>query len=278
MNNSLQTHTILVGLKLSAPGMRRPDRAARHELAANKETSEDAWSVSKLLFPHDPLKPLRQFDQDFRRWFNQQTAPFGDLMRIIRIEALDTLQTAYRERAEKRSALVREFLGHYVEHIERAKRALNGEFDASQYPDPARLNFDHELEVLPVPSRDNLLVEVEQEVLAELREQTEQSIRNAVDQARLDTLRKMAEPLAKLTKRVKAFPQLWAELRETAQAALNCNVEGDPAIDALAAAIKEISLNYDPAHMKPDGDQAAAARGDAKAILSRMAKLLEEEK
>lgn len=279
---SLQKYTIMVALHLACPGLRRPDKNARKELAAAKDTDEKAWSVSKLLFPHDPLKPLRQFDDAMReKWFNVNTALFMEGMRIIRIAKLEELQEEFRSRREERQALVDAFAKpeNYEHHIELAEAALNGEFCRAHYKDPSQLDFTCELQVVPVPDgkQTHLLCDVTDEMLADLEANTEHTIHRCVAQAQHETIAKLAEPLIKLTTRVKMFPQLWDEMRTISRAVEACNITGDPEVDALRQAMLNLTITHHPESCLKDEVARASAQAEAKEILTRMSTLLPDD-
>lgn len=278
--SKLQQYTIMVALHLACPGLRRPDKDARRELADSKGTEEKAWSVSKLLFPHDPLKPLRQFDDKMReQWFNLNTALFLEGMRITRITKLDELQAEFRDRRDERRQLVEAFTNPeaYERHKDLARQALNGEYDEANYPHPSKCDFTCELQVLPVPDKKqtHLLCEVTNEMLSDIEANTEHVLNRCVEQARNETLTKIMEPLVKLTSRVKMFPQLWDEMRQVSRAVDSCNITGDPAIDELRQAMLHLTVTHHPDACLKDDHARSSAQAEAKSILSRMQSLLQ---
>lgn len=274
--NNLSRYTILVALHLGCPGFRKPDRNAGRKLAADMDTSEDAWAVSKILFPHDPLKALRQFDRKFRDWFNLATAPFTEGMRITRITYLETLQQGFRERRQERDGLVQAFAepGAYMGHIQQAKAARNGDFSPSDYPDPEDLDFTCKLVPLPTPDAGHLVLDVAAEVQADLRAGVKEQLEAARREARLADYAKLAGPLIKLAGRVRAFPTLWAEMREINAILQANNVTGDPHLEALRAATEQLMATHNPQVCDESKDAAAAANLAARDILKRMQSLL----
>lgn len=277
----LHQRSLLVTLTLHCPTFRRADKDVTDRVLLDHHAGRNAGNFVKNLLPDEAAKKrtrapagslaaILQHDADWRDWHIAQTSPFLEGARLLDIRNYDTYMAGHRERTGTRQALVDGFLPLYAQKIAQAKAALNGLFNEEDYPPANRLNFTVEFDVLPVPQSGHLVVDLTNAEVEELQAKLNHRLAQATDEARLDDLRKLAEPLSKLVTRSRKFPELWDDMGDVLDVLSRSNVSGDPTLEDLRRLAEQVHRGFTPDELKTSETRRQAAADQAKTILAKM--------
>lgn len=178
--NAMARGGMLVSLNISVWEGRRKDKEAEGELAdAKGAKSSKASSIHKHLFVDNPyLEAIKTFRGKARQWINAVSCPYDDSgwrfvptqMYFNRVNPEEAVLNA------EFAKLVMAFVNSYSMEVSKQAFQLGAWFNRDEYPtvDEVAEKFKFSISVRDVPQAGNLMVDVTNDVLAEIQERVNQ--------------------------------------------------------------------------------------------------------
>lgn len=290
---ALASKAMLVSLTISAWGNRRTDRKITKEVAEQHGSEIDMGRYNKTLIRKTALAAINSAMSQARTYWQEQTLPWLDAGSRM-LPAANYF--AYMEQQRKLKAqfdqAVDELVGDFPNHIEDARRRLNGIFDLNDYPSPAALRrkFDMAVEITQLPAGKDFRVDISEAEAASIRVEIEQRLHKAFQDATLDLFERVGETLRHLRDKLANY-QVDAEgkitnpfrdsaignLREIVELLPRLNVTGDERIAELGRQLSETLCKAEPGDLRADERERAKAVRTADDILAQMAGYLGED-
>ncbi|MHB9008693.1 MAG: hypothetical protein ACYDC1_17400 [Limisphaerales bacterium] len=274
----LHQRALMVTLSFGGWGQTTKDDDATEIVVKETGASRNSGDFGKKRFPHDPLKPLRKYDDSKREWFRDQTQPFMEGVRILDIRNYQTVVDGIRQiRSERAGVIAQCGFGdatRYRENKELARQAL-----ASLYREEDYLPFDDvyerlekiTFELLPLSDSKHVILDMAEEELGEVRAHYEQLMTERESSMTVATYQRLAEPLIKLLSRQKMFGELWEEWKDVIDTVARNNPTRDANLEALRQEAEAIRRKFDGVDLLKAEDARAKAQADTKALLAKMA-------
>lgn len=275
----LSDKALLVQLNISQWTARKYDKRATEQVATANNTTMSAGRYNKSLLPmNDYLSNVHQKATAIRAKYYANTLPWGieGTMMLPSANYL-SFMTEFRKEKGEWQHLVDQFLHHYVQLREDAKRFLGNLYDEADYPKlhEVERKFKMDMAVFPVPSND-FRVEIADHELERIRSDVEQRVQDAAQSAmneawqRLyDRVKHMAE---KLSDPKAIFRDTMVEnTREICALLSRLNFTDDPNLEAMRQQVEQSLANNHPEALRNNPDLRRDKAAEAKAIMDKMA-------
>ena len=188
----LQDKALLIELNLKKWRGVKSDKTLREELANNHAVDEKRFTVNKKLTNSESLKEIKKLDGLIRTdciysgagysgfclaWDNQGTY-------LLPIELKDRFEKRIQSYAHNREKAVKKFIKEYDSMIADAKRDLGTAFNHSDFPDKDEIEGLFEFDIIkkPIPSSDDIRVNLPADEIAELKANAKKSEDAKVEQ------------------------------------------------------------------------------------------------
>lgn len=283
---NLADRAMLVNLSISQWSAAKSDKKVNREIALQHGSDESMGNFRKSLIARDALKKITDIASAARQEHYRLTLPWRDSGdRILSsagyfayAEKMRALETAFY-------AAVQEFIPNYPGYIEQAKVALNGLFDAADYPDPAKVHrkFSFALDVLPVPQANDFRVNLGDSEIALIKNHIELGADERLQRAMQDVWLRMRDVVSRMSDRLKQYTvnrdgsvanpfrdSLVTNITDLLDLIPVLNLTGDPNVTEFAAAMRDDLTRYSPDQLR-DAEYArkdTAQRADE--ILAKM--------
>lgn len=205
--------------------------------------------------------------------------------------AVRQLSEKFRELKRDFETAANEFARGYPQFVEERKRALNGLFNASDYPPVAQIREKLKLDmtILPFPDSADFRADLDDETVADIRREIEEtSIRVAADTLRhtaqriADTVGHMAEKLkeynsgskGKNDKRNFFLNSLVDNVRDLAELLPAFNLTNDPKLAAIAKRISKELCAEDAAELRKNDAARESVKKSADEIVKAVSQFL----
>lgn len=185
--NGLSNSAMLVEVGISVWTARKLDRSVTSELNRSKSASEQASRVNKnLLAGTQHLSEIQAKAGALRHWITAKTLPWTDTgIRLLPTESYMTFSAELNSQVQEFNDLVDNFVQLYPTLISAQAFQLGSMFNREEYPDVSevREKFGVRVNFLPIPTSGDFRLDVNNQVMDELREQYEEQYKNRVDAA-----------------------------------------------------------------------------------------------
>lgn len=289
----LSRKATLVAVVISQWTARKLDRKVTDEVIKSKGAAADAGRFNKLLIEASRLEKLGSLVSQARHAHYRYTKPWCDEgMRILPNALHQKFADEFRRIKREFHIAADEFCRDYPDYVKERKRALNGLFNAADYPDPKeiRSRFQLDTKTFPVPDAGDFRSDVLdhdtiEDIKRELAETNNQVLadatRHSIDQI-TRIVGHMAEKLndykpgksAKGKKKTFFTDSLVENVRELADLLPAFNLTNDPKMDQIAARIKKELCVEEAAELRVSERARAAVQKSADDILQDVSKLL----
>lgn len=262
---------MIVGVSIRQWSGRKLDRAASDEVAQSKGSQSGRARVNKMLIRKEALLPVQQAAAAIRDHVYRNTVPWGDNgdRALLAAHYLDFMQrfTRLREEFEQR---VEELLAEYDREVSIAEFELNELFNPNDYPtkDQIRRAFGVEWSVRPMSDSSHLVLDLEDEVLDEVREKVEADLRSVSDEAMRSVWESVHDQLKELRNRMaEEKPRFKSALVDNFHDLVDrlsaLNITGDPELDRLRGEIKQTLSTFDADDLrKPEARKQFVSEAD----------------
>lgn len=283
---TLNERAMLVSLSISQWTAKKIDKKVGQEVAYQHGSDVNMGHYAKQLISREAIDKLTTINNAARVEHRRRTLAWLDGgTRILSSQGyFEYMQVMSQFKADSEAAAA-EFLANYPTYYEDAKRALNGLFNESDYPNPSRLveRFSFNIDVLPLPASGDFRVDLGDEATALVQSRIESTMQATSRKAMEEVVGRIKEAVGHMADRLHTYARtpeglqgnfkatLVTNVRDLASLIPTLNLTGDPALDEMARRLEEDLCQNEAEVLKEDNlvRQDTARRADA--ILSDLA-------
>lgn len=267
---------ILTTLSISQWSGRKLDKEVSYEVTRQHNADSRAGRWSKSLLPGDTiLSEIGRISREIREEQNRYTLPWrDDGWRLL--PSAQYLDHAARVRGWRTrwDTAVSEFAAAYPASREAARAALNGMYQAADYPENIIDYFALEVRYQPVPDAEDFRLHIPESELAALKAEAQASVEAAMVRAQADLKERIREALSHIQERLTSPKAIFRDslienARDLAALVPRLLIEPDPSITALAAGLAEIA-KADPDTLRHSNRARQEAAAEAGRLLADM--------
>lgn len=273
----LRSRAMLATLNISVWNPKKKDTAATLETLIKHGASREAGAFVKNLLPEGAIDRVKKAEGVLRSLFYKHTLPWrDDGIRILPSAAWEDFSNDEREAHREFDTAVGEFLVNYDAHRNKARVALNGLFNESDYPpvEVVRTKFGVRVSWFPLPDSTDFRVDLPQEIRDQLGAEIDSSVKDSMKVANDALYERLSDALGRVVERLddgdKVFRNtLITNLRELCVQIPKLNVMGDETILRLVGKAEKIA-NLEPDQIRADETVRQTAHKTAGDILAAM--------
>jgi hypothetical protein len=285
----LSRKAVLVAVNISQWTARKLDRKVTDETNAKYNAADDAGRYNKLLVAKEHLAELTNMVSKARALHYSMTRPWADEGPRILPNALfgkfsdefRTLKRDFNEAADR-------FAAAYPGFVAERKKALNGLYNEADYPsaEDIRSKFNLELTILPFPDAADFRSELDDDTVAEIREQLQIRTSSVIDNAMKHTVEQIADTVGRMAERLKAYDErkpgekagffrdsLVENVRELADLLPAFNLTNDARLTAITERIKAELCTEDAADLRENEGARKSVQKSADDIVAAVSGL-----
>lgn len=256
MTVDLSTKAMLVNLSISVWSARRYDKKVTGEVAQNYHTSERAGRYNKSLLPIDApsYKAVIQAANSARTEHYKQTLPWSDEGSRI-LPSLNYLEytASIRQLRSTFDRAVDEFVDDYPTLQSQAQTALNGLYDAKDYPIASAIEsyFNFSTKVLPFPDSEDFRVDITADDVELIRQQITDDVQASVSSAMADLYRRLYDHVSKMASKLTEQDPIFRDslvqnLTDLCAIVPRLNLTSDPALETLRQRVETELTSFEP--------------------------------
>lgn len=277
-DSDLSKKAMLVTLNISVWTARKLDKKVTKEVAQKHGNDEKLGRYNKNLLASDDIESIQKVATESRQFHYDNTLPWQDKGGRI-LPSANYMQYSERLREFKAEfeRRVQAFVEKYPGLVIEAKDALNGLYNANDYPSPVNIAslFNFEVEVSPLPSASDFRVELREDEADEIRKDIEQKCEGRAKAAMDDLFHRLHDAVSHMHERLadeKAsfHNSLVDNIRELVDILPRLNVTADPALTKLVEDAKGSLCVYDPETLRKDKGHRATVACAAKAMIDKL--------
>jgi hypothetical protein len=273
----LRSRAMLATLNISVWNPKKKDLAATRETLIKHGASQEAGAFFKNLLPEGAIDRVKKSEGVLRSLFYKHTLPWrDDGIRILPSAAWEDFSNDEREAHREFDTAVGEFLVNYDAHRNKARVALNGLFNESDYPpvEVVRSKFGVRVSWFPLPDSTDFRVDLPQEIRDQLGAEIDSSVKDSMKVANDALYERLSDALGRVVERLddgdKVFRNtLITNLRDLCVQIPKLNVMGDETILRLVGKAEKIA-NLEPDQIRADETVRQTAHKTAGDILAAM--------
>lgn len=273
----LRSRAMLVTLNISVWDPKKKDTSATQETLIRHGAAREAGAFIKNLLPEGAIDRVQKAKSALRALFYKHTLPWRDEgIRILPSAAWEDFANAEREARREFEESIGDFLVNYDAHRNKARVALNGLFNESDYPpvEVVRSKFGVRISWFPLPDSEDFRVDLPQEIRDQLASEIDNSVQESLKVASNALYDRLGDALGRVVERLddtdKVFRNtLITNLRELCVQIPKLNVMGDETILRLVGQAEKIA-NLEPDQIRADDTVRQTAHKTAGDILAAM--------
>lgn len=287
MSNLLSQKAVLAGLSISGWSARALDRKVTDDTNKRHNATTDAGRFNKLLISAEAMKDINLISGQARSYHYTMTQPwFDEGSRILPTALYAEYAAKVRGFRQDYAKAADAFAKAYPDLKEQRKAALGSMFKEADYPscDDIRARFEFDLKVMPCPDAADFRTDLAKEHAEDIRADVEARMKEALDIAMKEPVRRIIEVVGKMAERLKAYKpakpgsgkrtegifndSLVYNIRDLVQLLPAFNLAGDKALDAIIARMKTDLCKEEPGYLRDDAKLRKAVAAKAEAILA----------
>lgn len=264
-------------LNISVWNPKKTDRKVTLETLIQHGASQDAGAFVKNLLPDGAIDGVKKIESKLRALFYRRSLPWrDDGIRILPAAVWFEFSAEMRALREEFDQAVGQFLIDYDVHRAKAKVALNGMFNDSDYPavELVRQKFAVRLSVFPLPDSEDFRVDLPDDVRAAIGQEIDDSVKDSVVLANADLRNRLGKALASVVDRLSDSENIFRDtlitnLRSLCSDIPKLNISGDEGLLKLTAEAEKIA-HLEPDQIRADDTVRVSAHKTAGDILAAM--------
>ena len=285
--DKIQTNAMLVRVRCTKWNNSITDREITDQVTFDKAAADGYLRVTKRLAKQAVVKHLNKVigqvgNTVLRLW----TVPWDDGVHLITVDNLDRFEAALRKKSDLLEELKSELKDTWPDVIEADKVRLGDAFDPDDYPSVNEIvnRYSITYELRPLPSGDDIRVNLPQQRVNAIRQQVEQDVAAKVEAGAKVVSERVADVLntfvegmerhgtkADGAKRASKFADSTVEaIERLAEALPGLNLTGDPALTAVSNDLFLKLRDLDPQVLREDAGERQQAADTAKEIVSKL--------
>jgi hypothetical protein len=239
-------------------------RTGRDELASIHSADRDAVRASIELFPKHIQKTLRSHTCGIRDLIKKYSIPYSDGQRVMKASNYPKLESELNKlEAAYKTYVMDEIIGRYDEHLELAKKRLNGLYTENVFPSKERLaskyGFKIIIDPLTATDKDTFFIEgLDEAQIEEIRKNLEKEISDNLKEGQARIVDELREGLYNILKKTTnddaRYNTAIKNLINICDNISNTNVLEVDAINDIANDIKSKLGKITTASVKANGD------------------------
>ena len=277
MENIL-TKAVLVKLSISQFNPKRQDAKTTREVLNDKNAERSAGVWMKNLIDPKTLEKITSLGMQARQAHYKLSLPYADEgWRILPITMYERYQTEARAAHLAFNSAVEEFLIRFPQYIEDAKQALNGMYNAADYPSTEVLKskFGFNVDFTPLPSADDFRFTLGAADMDSIKADVETRVKDATENAIKNLWQRLAEPIKHLITKLGDKDSIFRDslvenIREIVSLVPALNVTDDSALNALTAEINSKLARIEPDLLRQNQSVRQNTIKQADEILKKM--------
>lgn len=278
MSNNIHGKALLVRLSIGLFAPTKRDKSATAEVLATKQARNGSAEVRKRLVAKDATGPLEKLAREIRSFHYTNTLPWDDEgTRLLPVANWTTYSDGIRGHRFTWDNLVNQFCADYATHRAAAQAQLGLLFDVRDYPDVTEVRHRFRLDTnwTPLPLGEDFRLHMNDEDMAELREELDGRVATAAEAAKSDLYLRLAERLKNVSERLADPDNIFRDsmiegLRDLCRLMPNLNVSDDAELEALRLETLRNVAAFDPQVLRDDDHKRVKAKLAADAVLARM--------
>lgn len=293
----LSRKATLVAVDISQWTARKLDKRVTEQVNRENHATADAGRYNKLLIEAKRLEAINSIVSQARKLHYTLTKPWCDAgVRILPNLLHEKFATEFRKLKRDFDLAADEFCAGYPRFVAERRRALNGLFDAADYPDPKeiRQKFKLSTKTFPVPDADDFRSDVlDADTVDDIKRELVETSEATLTDAMKDTARQISEVVGHMAEKLKGYNSkvsgkkkrsttarsffshsLVENVRELAELLPAFNLDNDPALDVIADRIKKELCTETADTLRHDVNVRKSVAKSADDILKDVASLL----
>jgi hypothetical protein len=283
----LSRKAVLVSVNISQWTARKLDRKVTAETNRKYHATEDAGRYNKRLLAVEQLAEVSALVSKARHLHYRMTRPWADDgPRILANMLFAKFSDEFRVLKRDFNAAADRFARAYPGFVEDRKRALNGMFNAADYPTPSeiRSKFNLDLVVLPFPDAEDFRADLDDDTIADLKRDLQETSKQVASRAMTTTAQQVIETVGHMATKLKEYKSgepgehifrdsLVNNVRELADLLPAFNLTEDPKLTAITKRIVKELCAEDAAVLRANDDVRKAVQKSADQIVSEVGAL-----
>jgi hypothetical protein len=258
--------TMLLSLNISIWSGNKLDKGETADVRSRTGARQGAVRVHKSLLPDaKELLDLKRHATLVREFFNARTAPWAGDMRIMRSDAYLEFSQTLADHKRTFASLVDTLCDAYALRVQEAQSRLGTMFDAADYPSTSEIRRAHgfAIRVAPTPSVKDWRLDLNDQVMGDLRKDLEEQSTSALQGALADVASRIADVARKAHERLSDpngifRDSLIGNIDELVGLLPILNVANDPQLDDLATNLRLSVFGVTPEVLRAGGQFRAA--------------------
>jgi hypothetical protein len=283
----LSRKAVLVSVNISQWTARKLDRKVTAETNRKYHATEDAGRYNKRLLAVEQLAEVSALVSKARHLHYRMTQPWADDgPRILANMLFAKFSDEFRVLKRDFNAAADRFAKAYPKFVEDRKRALNGMFNAADYPTPSeiRSKFKLDLVVLPFPDAEDFRADLDDDTLADLKRDLQETSQEVASKAMVNTAQQVIETVGHMATKLKEYKSgkpgehifrdsLVNNVRELAELLPAFNLTENPKLTAITKRIIKELCAEDAVVLRENDDVRQAVQKSADQIVSEVGAL-----
>jgi len=184
----LHERAMIANVEICTWTARKHDKAVSQEVDKS-HNAQDGGRYNKMLINKTALDPITKHAGRIRAYHYSETLPWNDNGdRLLPAESYMDYMKEMRKFRHEMEQLVDTFAANYNAEVTAARGRLGTMFDANDYPhvDHIKERFSIKTSFTPVPNSSDFRIDVPQEVMAEIKQETDKQIASMTSTAIAD--------------------------------------------------------------------------------------------
>ena len=286
----LSRKATLVAVDISQWTARKLDKRVTDKVNRKHHASDDAGRYNKLLIEAKRLEAINSIVSKARKLHYNMTKPWCDAgVRILPNVLHERFASEFRKLKREFDLAADEFAAGYPDFVEERRKALNGLFNASDYPAPREIREKFKLatKTFPVPEADDFRSDVlDADTVEDIRRELGETSDAVLADAMKHTAEQITEVVGHMAEKLKGYKKkgskersffsysLVENVRELADLLPAFNLTNDPDLDAIAKRIKTELCAEDAETLREDDSVRKSVAKSADDILRDVESLL----
>jgi hypothetical protein len=292
----LSRKATLVAVDISQWTARKLDKRVTDKVNREHHAADDAGRYNKLLIEAKRLEAINSIVAKARRLHYTMTKPWCDEgVRILPNLLHEKFAAEFRKLKRDFDQAADEFAAGYPDFVEERRKALNGLFNANDYPSPdcIREKFKLATKTFPVPEADDFRSDVlDADTVDDIKRELAETSAATLNDAMKHTAAQISEVVGHMAEKLKAYGKgghnkktgkqersffsysLVDNVRELADLLPAFNLDNDPDLDAIAKRIQKELCAEDAETLRNDDNVRKSVAKSADDILRDVESLL----
>jgi len=278
MSHTLSSRALLVGVEIKAWQARKLDKAETAAVAAKHGIATNTARVHKALLPESPqLVAVQKQTGVIRTLHYARTLAWGNDLRILRTEGFQEFSDDLNREMVTWRQDVTKFVDAYPALQQQAQQTLNGLYNDADYPDvdAVRDRFAVDVRFYPVPTANDWRVDLDESLVADLRESIERQVQRSQAEAMKDVWGRVRACVENARERLSQPDAIFRDslvenARELVRVLPSLNIADDPVLERVRLTLDAALCTFEPETLRKDLQIRGKVANAMDAIMSKM--------